>query len=236
MQYYTYAYLREDRTPYYIGKGKGGRVYSNKGRTAFPPKDKSRILILKQNITEEEAFKHEIYMIAMFGRKDVETGILYNKTDGGEGVSGYVHTEYARLQSASCKNTKYWNNGIKNIRRKYHPGEGWVEGKLNNTNNSFRKNIYWWNNGVEIKPSKECPGEGWVRGCGKLHHNAAEGKQWWNNGKETKLCKECPGINWKIGRISGGTKGMKWWNNGIKNTMAKECPGKGWMEGCIKNT
>jgi hypothetical protein len=27
-------------------------------------------------LREEEAFKHEIYMIAMFGRKDVGTGIL----------------------------------------------------------------------------------------------------------------------------------------------------------------
>jgi hypothetical protein len=84
--YYTYAYLREDRTPYYIGKGKGNRVYETHRRVK-QPKDKSRIIFLKQNLTEEEAFKHEIYMIALFGRKDLGTGILRNMTDGGEGVS-----------------------------------------------------------------------------------------------------------------------------------------------------
>jgi len=93
MYYYTYAYLRKDRTPYYIGKGSGRRIYGNKGRPCEKPKDKSRIIFLKQNLTEEEAFKHEIYMIAVFGRKDLGTGILYNKSDGGEGNSGYKHTE-----------------------------------------------------------------------------------------------------------------------------------------------
>ena len=90
MEYYTYAYLREDGTPYYIGKGKGKRAYKKgKGETR-PPKDKSRIVILKRNLTEEEAFKHEIYMIAVFGRIDLGTGILRNKTDGGDGTSGAV--------------------------------------------------------------------------------------------------------------------------------------------------
>jgi DNA invertase Pin-like site-specific DNA recombinase len=52
------------------------------------PKDRNRVLILKRNLTEEEAFRHEIYMIAVFGRKDIGTGILGNKSDGGEGPSG----------------------------------------------------------------------------------------------------------------------------------------------------
>ena len=87
MEYYTYAYLREDGTPYYIGKGKGNRAYKKGGRVFSPP-PKNRIIFLKQNLTEQEAFKHEIYMIAVFGRKDLGTGILHNKTNGGEGVSG----------------------------------------------------------------------------------------------------------------------------------------------------
>ena len=85
--YYTYAYLREDGTPYYIGKGEGKRAYRRRTQGINPPKDKSRILILKKNLTEEEAFKHEIYMIIVFGRKDLWTGILHNRTDGGEGAS-----------------------------------------------------------------------------------------------------------------------------------------------------
>ena len=62
-EFYTYAYLRKDGTPYYIGKGKGNRAYK-KGNRLFAPPPKDRIIKLKQNITEEEAFKHEIYMIS----------------------------------------------------------------------------------------------------------------------------------------------------------------------------
>jgi hypothetical protein len=92
-RFYTYAYLREDRTPYYIGKGKGNRAFIKNRKGAKSPKDITRIIFLKQNITEEEAFKHEKYMIAVFGRKDLGTGILYNRTDGGEGSSGAIRTE-----------------------------------------------------------------------------------------------------------------------------------------------
>ena len=89
-RFYTYAYLREDRTPYYIGKGSGRRIFVNKGKPCKKPKDKSRIIFLKQNITEEEAFRHETYMIFVFGRKDLGTGILHNRSDGGEGASGTI--------------------------------------------------------------------------------------------------------------------------------------------------
>jgi hypothetical protein len=89
--YYTYAYLREDGTPYYIGKGKERRAFLR--HNGFYPPSKERILFLKTNLTEEQAFNHEIYMIFVFGRKDLGTGILHNKTNGGDGCSGKIMTE-----------------------------------------------------------------------------------------------------------------------------------------------
>jgi len=112
MKYYTYAYLREDGTPYYIGKGIRSRIYSTNRKGLKPPKDKSRIIFLKRNLTEEEAFKHEIYMIAVFGRKDLGTGILRNKTNGGEGTSGILRNdEYKKKLSERTKGKNNPNYG-----------------------------------------------------------------------------------------------------------------------------
>src|SRR6056300_1385813 len=93
MNYYTYAYLRQDGTPYYIGKGKGNRIYQKSGDVIKPRKNKNRIIFLKHNLTEDNAFKHEIYMISIFGRRDLNTGILHNRTNGGEGASGHIQSE-----------------------------------------------------------------------------------------------------------------------------------------------
>jgi hypothetical protein len=101
-KYYTYAYLREDRTPYYIGKGSDNRAYSDhKGYIIVPPID--RILILKYFSDENDAFRHETYLISVFGRKDLGTGILWNRTNGGEGVSGAVFTEITRNRMSQSK-------------------------------------------------------------------------------------------------------------------------------------
>lgn len=113
MSYYTYAYLREDKTPYYIGKGKGRRVYK-KHIVVVPPDN--RILYLKRNLTEQEAIKHEIYMIAVYGRKDNGTGILRNLTDGGEGTSGRkLSQETIEKMSVAAKNRKISDDGRKKL-------------------------------------------------------------------------------------------------------------------------
>ena len=193
MHYYTYAYLREDKTPYYIGKGKGDRIYST-NRIIKPPKDKSRIIFLKKNLTEEEAFRHEIYMIDVFGRKDLGTGILHNMTDGGEGTSGAIISEETRRKLSEAKKGKTRSeetrkkigeankNPSEESRRKMSEAkkgktlseETKIKMSEANKNRSeehkrnlseSRKGRKWWNDGCgNHKRMVECPGDGWVLG------------------------------------------------------------------------
>ena len=124
MVYYTYAYLREDRSPYYIGKGKDRRVRKRSKGEIKPPKDKSRILILKPNLTEAEAFRHEVYMINVFGRKDLGTGILHNRTNGGDGTSGVVVSEETRRKLSEAGKgrpvSEETRRKIGKVHEKYH--------------------------------------------------------------------------------------------------------------------
>jgi hypothetical protein len=110
--YYVYEYLREDMTPYYVGKGCNNR-WQEKHNVPVPPKE--RVRFVAENLDEQSAFDLEIELIAKYGRKDLGTGILRNLTDGGDGTSGYVYTE-ERKQEYSKRMKKV------NAKRKQ---EGW---------------------------------------------------------------------------------------------------------------
>jgi hypothetical protein len=105
-EYYTYAYLREDGTPYYIGKGKGKRHIDSSHCVKVPPEE--RILFLKRDLSEQEAYKHEIYLIHVLGRKDLGTGCLRNLTHGGEGGGHNVpHSEEAKRKISESNKGKH---------------------------------------------------------------------------------------------------------------------------------
>ena len=216
-RFYTYAYLREDRTPYYIGKGKDNRVYRKGRGEVYPPKDKTRIIFLKQNLTEEEAFKHEKYMIAVFGRKDLGTGILRNKTDGGEGLSGTIRSEETReklriahtgkiLSAEHRQKIKENNLGRKHseeTKRKQsnaHKGENSIlYGKP--LSEEHRKKISESLKGKMAKENHPLYGKSHSEKTKRKQSESNTGKYWWNdeNGNN-KFSKKCPGEGWVLGR------------------------------------
>ena len=90
LEFYVYAYLREDGSPYYIGKGKDLRAWTKGKGEIRPPKDLNRVIMVERNLTDIGALALERRYIEWYGRKDLGTGILRNLTNGGDGCAGRI--------------------------------------------------------------------------------------------------------------------------------------------------
>ena len=116
--YYVYAYLREDMTPYYIGKGTGRRSHQKNKKThkfVKIPKDRTKIVYIVESITEDDALIKEKEIIKFYGRK-LDGGILVNISEGGERgyavMKGKKHTEESKNKMSNSHNGKNtWNKG-----------------------------------------------------------------------------------------------------------------------------
>jgi hypothetical protein len=120
LEYYVYAYLRKDGTPYYIGKGKDRRAWSDHSTHGiYLPKNQKRIVICESNLTEIGALALERRLIRWYGRKDLNTGFLYNKTDGGDnGSPGPETRKKLRQLNLGKNNPNYGKPRSKETRKK----------------------------------------------------------------------------------------------------------------------
>jgi hypothetical protein len=104
---YVYAYLDPiSKLPFYIGKGKGRRMYHHlteakkevsketnlhkirKIQKILDTGLEPEIIVIDSELTDEDAYELEEFMIGWIGRCDMGTGSLTNMSDGGVGGRG----------------------------------------------------------------------------------------------------------------------------------------------------
>ena len=111
--FYVYVYRdprqRKDRQPVYVGKGTGDRDLSHWSRGSHNKPLQDFLSHLRganlepicervfETENEKEAFDKEVDLIKLYGRRDIKTGCLFNRTDGGDGASGAVRTDEEKL-------------------------------------------------------------------------------------------------------------------------------------------
>lgn len=81
-----------------------GERHYNKHMAAIIKKADGALIFVKirEGLTDEEACHIERAFISVIGRADREMGPLANRTDGGDGSFGYVHTESAKNRIAKA--------------------------------------------------------------------------------------------------------------------------------------
>jgi len=123
--YYVYLYLREDRTPYYVGKGSGKRInqkhrFSDGKFLPLPPVD--RRAIIKYFDDEEECFLFEEWLIEFYGRK-LDGGILNNQCKGGGGYTRGRNFDRAKYneknkEKIAARQKRYREKNKESLRQK----------------------------------------------------------------------------------------------------------------------
>ena len=123
---YNYGKYHFDYNPFYVGKGSNGRFKdhlkdvcqeNNKNEHFINTIKKIKrvcntipiIVKYQEMLLEQDSFDLEIKMIATIGRYDLKRGPLCNLTDGGEGSSGYKHTEETKRKISESEKGKIFS-------------------------------------------------------------------------------------------------------------------------------
>jgi len=106
MNFYIYQHRKADTNEiFYVGKGKNTRLNQSKGRNEYWHRVVAKHGFIAehiaQNLDEELAFLAEMEAIDVYRRRGIK---LVNATDGGEGASGYKHTEEHKASLKGNKN------------------------------------------------------------------------------------------------------------------------------------
>jgi len=117
MKFYTYIHrTADDGRIFYVGKGSGNRAWKPFDRSDWWHKTAKKhgfeVEICAQWKTENEAFEHEKFLILCFNDLGFR---LVNLTAGGDGPSGYRHTNESK-ELMSRRTKEFWSKE-ENIQR-----------------------------------------------------------------------------------------------------------------------
>lgn len=133
---YVYVVFRPDGAPCYVGQGRGNRwkthlTRSHNRHLASIAKNANGtlpIVVIKENLSLDDAIETEIAFIAAIGR-EAHGGPLVNLTDGGEGTRGYIPSAAWR-ENRSQHALKMWaDDDFKKSRRVAMAGNTHRRGK-----------------------------------------------------------------------------------------------------------
>lgn len=128
---YVYRHIRLDNnTVFYIGIGSDNRY-----NRANEKKSRSlhwKNIVKKTDYEVEILFEHEDYnfikekeveFISLYGRNDLGLGTLCNKTNGGDGCLGLIHTDEAKLKMSIPNKGKIISEEQKKKVSEFHKGK-----------------------------------------------------------------------------------------------------------------
>jgi hypothetical protein len=115
-KYIVYRHRRlDDNSIFYVGIGSEKRAESKHSRNKYWKNivlsTPYSIEILQKNLSLEDACELEVFLISLYGRKDLKNGCLVNMSSGGEGAFGYTPSEKTKTEHSNrmkgCNNPNF---------------------------------------------------------------------------------------------------------------------------------
>ena len=207
------------------------------------PKDHTNIIIIAQELSEESALNIERVQIAMWGRINIQTGILRNKTDGGVSSTGWNHTPEMRAHFSNIRKGKSAHNKGKTASTQSRANMKLAainrEAPTESTKQKIRETLTGRSRPLEVCLKISNSKKGIATSKGKTRSvefkqimgDIVRGSHYWNNGLDMKRSVECPGPGYVLGRLN---QNVRYWNNGQIMKKSAQSPGEGWQLGKLK--